>query len=268
MSASVVVLACRTSDREPGAARGAEALAPRIAGRLGVGVRTVGTPGVPRTAGWREDLRDSRGCLLEAGGQVDDALVAGSFPVLCAGDCSISATTLAAVARHEPDVRVLWLDAHGDFNTPETTPSGFLGGMCLAAACGRWDAGLGADPVDPARVITCGVRDVDAGEGVELARAGVVRAERPSQVPELVRGERIYVHLDCDVLDPEVLPAQFPVPGGLSAPGLRALLTETAQAAEAIVGVEITAFAPPPEATGALAELVAAAVAPLLPREG
>ena len=45
--------------------------------------------------------------------------------------------------RHVPDVRVLWLDAHGDFNTPETTPSGFLGGMCLAAACGRWDAGFG-----------------------------------------------------------------------------------------------------------------------------
>ena len=43
-------------------------------------------------------------------------------------------TTFQAVVRHAPDVHVLWLDAHGDFNTPETTPSGFLGGMCLAAA--------------------------------------------------------------------------------------------------------------------------------------
>jgi len=265
VSASVVALRCRTSDRGSGAVRGIDALAPRLAARLGVEVRGVGTPGEPRAAGWRDDLRDSRGCLLEAGGQVDDALAAGSFPVLCAGDCSIATTTLAAVARHVPDARILWLDAHGDFNTPATTGSGFLGGMCLAAACGRWDAGLDADPVDPARVITCGVRDVDAGEGVELARAGVVRAERPSQVPEIVRDEAVYVHLDCDVLDPEVLPAQFPAPGGLSAPGLRALLAETAASARAVVGVEITAFAPPAEATGALAELVAAAVAPLLP---
>ena len=52
-------------------------------------------------------------------------------------------TTLPTVLRHVPEARVVWLDAHGDFNTPATTPSGFLGGMCLAAACGRWDAGLG-----------------------------------------------------------------------------------------------------------------------------
>ena len=54
-------------------------------------------------------------------------------------------TTLPAVAAPRARTRAsLWLDAHGDFNTPETTPSGFLGGMCLAAACGRWDAGFGA----------------------------------------------------------------------------------------------------------------------------
>jgi arginase len=267
VSATVVALRCRTSDRTPGGVRGVDALAPRLAARLDVDVRGVGTPGEPRTADWREDLRASRGCLLEAGGQVDDALAAGAFPVLCAGECSVALTTLAAVHRHAPGARVLWLDAHGDFNTPETTPNGYLGGMALAGACGRWDAGLGAAPLDPARVITCGVRDVDAGEEVELARAGVVRAERPSLVPELVRDEEVYVHLDCDVLDPEVLPAQFPAPGGLSAPGLRALLTETVAAAARVVGVEVTAFTPPAQATGALAELVAAAVAPLLPDE-
>ena len=59
-------------------------------------------------------------------------------------------TTFQAVVRHAPDVHVLWLDAHGDFNTPETTPSGFLGGMCLAAACGRWDSGF-EPALEPAR---------------------------------------------------------------------------------------------------------------------
>ena len=74
MSASVVALLCRTSDRTPGGARGAEALAPRLARLLGVEPRMVGTAGDARPGGFADDLRESRGCLLEAGGQVDDAL--------------------------------------------------------------------------------------------------------------------------------------------------------------------------------------------------
>ena len=122
-------------------------------------------------------------------------------------------TTFQAVKRFAPDVRVLWLDAHGDFNTPATTPSEFLGGMCLAAACGRWDAGF-EPSIDPARVVMCGVRDLDAGEQVEVVRAGVGKAQ-PSEVAALLEGFEVYVHLDLDVLDPEVLPSQFAVPGGL-----------------------------------------------------
>ena len=108
-----------------------------------VEARISAAPGETRDTGFDEDLRDSRGCLLEAGGQVDDALTAGSVPVLLAADCSVCLTTLPAALRHRPDAKVLWLDAHGDFNTPDTTPSGYLGGMCLAGACGEWDAGLG-----------------------------------------------------------------------------------------------------------------------------
>ena len=59
-------------------------------------------------------------------------LAAGSFPVVTSCDCTICMTTFQAVVRHHPAARVLWLDAHGDFNSPDTTPSGFLGGMCLA----------------------------------------------------------------------------------------------------------------------------------------
>ena len=143
MSVSLVALCCRTADRTPGAVRGAQTLAPLIGKRLGVEPRTIGTPAEPRETGYEEDLRDSRGCLLEAGGQVDDALSGGRVPVIAAADCSIAVTTLPAALRHRPDARVLWLDAHGDYNTPDTTGSGYLGGMCLAGACGEWDAGLG-----------------------------------------------------------------------------------------------------------------------------
>src|SRR5687767_7346811 len=121
MSVSLVALCCRTSDRTAGAVVGSQTLAPLIGKRLGGEPRTIGTPGEPRSASYDEDLRESRGCLLEAGGQVDDALAAGRIPVIAAADCSIAVTTLPAALRHRPDAKVLWLDAHGDYNSPQTT---------------------------------------------------------------------------------------------------------------------------------------------------
>ncbi|HEX2233190.1 MAG TPA: arginase family protein, partial [Thermoleophilaceae bacterium] len=71
--------------------------------------------------------------------ELDDALEAGAYPILTASDCSICVGTLPALARRRPDAHVLWLDAHGDFNSPDTSGSAFLGGMALAGACGMWD---------------------------------------------------------------------------------------------------------------------------------
>jgi arginase len=163
-------------------------------------------------------------------------------------------------------VRVLWLDAHGDFNTPKTTPSGFLGGMCLAAACGRWDSGHEAS-LEPGRVLMCGVRDLDAGERVLVETAGVGVA-RPSEVIDVLGGESVFVHLDLDVLDPDVLPSQFPVAHGMSDTGLRTLLGDVARDCS-VVGVEITAFEAPedPDERARRAALVAGMVWPLLPHD-
>jgi len=151
---------------------------------------------------------------------------------------------------HEPDVHVAWIDAHGDFNTPDSTPSGFLGGMCLAASCGRWEAEGWPGTLDPSRVHFLGVRDLDPGEEAEVTAAGI-SAEIPEGVP-------LYVHLDTDVLDPSVMAAQFAVPDGWDERRLRAELAELA-ADRRIVGVEITAL----EDHRAV-ELVADAIRPLL----
>ena len=201
---SVAALLCRTSDRTAGGARGAEALA--LA--LDRGARLVGTPGEPRIAPYDEDLKNSRGCLLEAGGQVEDMLTAERFPVLTASDCSICMTTFQAVVRHAPDAHVLWLDAHGDFNTPATTQSQFLGGMCLAAACGRWDSGF-EPSLEPSKVLMCGVRDLDAGERVLVETAGVGNAQ-PAEVVSVLAGRRVFVHLDVDVSIPTCCPRSSP----------------------------------------------------------
>jgi arginase len=248
VSVSLVAIRCRIADRSAGTARGVETLAPLVGKRLGREPRLIGTPGEPRVARYDEDLRRSRGCLLEAGGQVDDALSGANFPLLVAGDCSIALTTLPTALRYRPDARVLWLDAHGDFNTPETTPSAFLGGMALAGACGVWDAGVsGSIPAE--RVVLAGVRDLDPAERrlLERSEAAVIGA---SSVETLVAaknaldGAPVYVHLDLDVLDPEDFPAEFPAPGGLAPDKLYDLLESVAEECD-LVGLEVTAFQAP-----------------------
>ncbi len=233
-----VAMLCRISERAPHATR---ALALALAAES----RFIGSEEAPRSADWSDDLRAARGCLLEAGGQVDDALAAGEFPLLMAGDCAIALTTLAAVHRHRPDARVLWLDAHGDFNTPDTTTSGFLGGMSLAGAVGMWDAGLDAQPFPAEHVVMAGVRDLEVKEREALERspATVVGAGLDTLVAVQNALDRapVYVHLDVDVLDPEYMPAQFPVGGGLRPDKLYDLLEAVADECE-IVGVEVTAF--------------------------
>ncbi|MCW3001171.1 MAG: arginase family protein [Conexibacter sp.] len=255
---TVVGMLCRTAERVA-AAEGTESLVAELAAQRDVGHRLIGSPSDVRSVPWETDLAASRGCLLEAGGQVEDALAAGSFPLLVAADCSISLTTLPAVVRHRPGATILWLDAHADFHTPQTTVSGYLGGMCLAGACGVWDAGFDLPQVPPADVVMCGVRDVEAGENALLATQGVVRILRPGLLADALDGREVFVHLDLDVLDPTILPAAFPAPGGLSDGGLRTLLGEVAAACD-VFGAEITGFSEPE-----LTELVATIVDPLVP---
>jgi arginase len=223
----VVCLRGRTSDRTDGAGAGAEALARRLGGRV------VGEPSPGRPRGWDVDLPEARPVLEAAAAELSAAFDENEFPLLMFADCTPCIATFPAVARRVPGVRFAWFDSHGDFNSPDTTQSGFLGGMCLAGACGVWDAGWG-ETVDPASVSFVGVRDLDADERPLVGRAGIgtgVPAEGP-----------VYVHLDLDVLDPTVMPAQFPVPGGLGADELRDALVGLG---DRLVGIEVTALEDP-----------------------
>jgi arginase family enzyme len=264
---AVTALRCRTSDRSDRASRGAEALALEVGVRLGVHARMVGELADPRAQDWADDLRDSRGCLLEAGGQVDDALSAGRFGILTAGHCSIALTTLPTVALHRPEAKILWLDAHGDYNTPQTTSSGFLGGMPLAGACGEWDAGFdNGGRLKAEHVVLCGVRDLDEGERELLERSPATvigpSLETLVALQNALDGAPTYVHLDCDVLDPEVMPAEFPAAGGLTEEKLYDLLDAVADSCE-VVGLEVTALNAPERAAR-----VADLIEPLLPKDG
>jgi arginase family enzyme len=222
----------RTSDRTDGAGQGAEALATLLGGRV------LGEAGAGRPRDWSEDLPEARPVLETAAAEVTAALDQAELPVLTASDCSICIATLPTAAARIPGLRILWIDAHGDFNTPDTTPSGFLGGMCLGAACGRWDAGW-PETIDPATVHFLGVRELDPGEREDVEAAGVQRGV-PADGP-------VYVHLDVDGLDPSVMPAQFPVPGGLSQDEVRDVLRALADDGR-LVGIEVTALEDPAHA--------------------
>ena len=208
---TVTVLRGRTSDRSPDGVRGSELLG----AALGGDVRVVGEPSPPAVAGLGGGPAPRRDRVLEAAA----AAVAGPAPVLVAAQCTIALATLPVIAAREPDAVVVWLDAHGDFNTPATSGSGYLGGMPLAAACGLWDGGYGAG-LDASRVVLGDARDLDPAERAALDRAGVRRVAL-ADVAGAVRGERVFLHLDLDVLDPQVMAAAVPAPGGADAGGAR-----------------------------------------------
>lgn len=157
---------------------------------------------------------------------VSRARTAGRRPLVLAGNCHTALGTLAGLG--DPEIGVVWLDSHGDFNTPETTPSGFFDGMPLAVATGRGyeelRARIGLDPPIPdEHVLLMGVRALDPGERANLESSGVevVRADAAAQAEAAIerlasRVQAIYLHLDIDVVDPSEAPGVgFPAPGGL-----------------------------------------------------
>lgn len=162
------------------------------------------------------------------------SLPTGTFPLVLGGDHSIALGSVNGVAR-DRQTGLIWVDAHADFNTPETSPSGNIHGMPLAALCGVGEPTLvrllphGKSVVDPAHVVLVGVRSVDPGEK-ELLRELGVTVFTMKEVDRLGVGNiaetiakklghlpQVHVSLDADVLDPEVAPGVgTPVPGGLS----------------------------------------------------
>lgn len=154
---------------------------------------------------------------------VDAARRAGRLPVILGGDCTTSIGVVAGLRRSLPtELGIAWFDAHGDFNTPETTISGYLGGMPLACCCGRGLAELRAAaglllPVKEEHVALLGVRDLDPAEKDLLDTTPVQRFE-PHHISGFTSPSLpTYLHFDIDALDLAFAPGvSYPAPGGLT----------------------------------------------------
>lgn len=150
------------------------------------------------------------------------------LPVSVAGDCCAAIPVLAGLQHAGLAPVIVWLDAHGDFNTADSTISGFLGGMPLAMMTGRGYLTLlknvGAHPVLDSDVFLADARDLDPRERELLVASGVNHLRLEEVFESLPPSRPVYVHLDCDVLDSAVAPAmRYPVGNGPSLGALVAL---------------------------------------------
>jgi len=212
---------------------------------------------------------------------VAEACRRGDTPLVLGGDHSVALGTLVGMAGVRGRGGVIWLDAHGDLNTPESTPTGNVHGMVLAAALGLGGApfareGWTIPAVEPGRLAIVGVRSLDEGErqllkGIDakvftmadVDRIGVERCMREA-IAHTAGGSFLHVSLDLDVVDPETAPGVgTPVRGGLSyreAHLAMEMIAESGQA-DSFDVVEVNPVLDRENATGKLAvELIASAL--------
>jgi arginase family enzyme len=157
--------------------------------------------------------------------------------------CATSLATLPVIAKHHPDTVVVWFDAHVDLNTPEASETGYLGGLALSGPAGLWDSGLG-NGYSLDRVVLVGQRSIDPFEAELIASQGIAYIEPGADLAERVvaaiAGRPVLVHIDCDVLDPAIIPTDYRIPNGLSFAELHSALEAIAQGE--VIGLEVTEF--------------------------
>ncbi|MBC8440340.1 MAG: arginase [Deltaproteobacteria bacterium] len=157
----------------------------------------------------------------------------GDFPLFIGGDHSIAVGTVAAVTNKEP-TGLIWIDAHGDFNTPQTSPSGNIHGMPLAALIGEGhpslvNVGRPGAKIHPDNIVLIGQRDLDINEKKRLKKTGItvftmrdideqgISSVANKALMKLVHLKKIHLTVDMDALDPVEAPGVgTPVPGGIS----------------------------------------------------
>jgi arginase len=268
-SLALTVFQGLAGDRNPRGAAGAIAVGAALEARLGLAAARVGVRAPPRAAGWSEELEAARPGLEALAARLDAVLAGGKVSLVTQGRCAASIAALPAVLRHHPDALIVWFDAHGDCNQPAHSTTGYLGGMVLTGAAGVWDTGLG-EGLDLADVVLVGARDLDPCEAALIAAGGprLVAAGRGiAQRLAAAIGERpVYVHLDCDVLNPGLVPTEYAVENGLSFADLRDACAVLAR--NRVIGLEIAEFEEVFAETGEAGDVGALleALAPLLER--
>jgi arginase len=180
---------------------------------------------------------------------VSETLRAGETPISFNGDCCAAIGVLAGLQRAGVAPRLLWLDAHGDFNTFETTPSNFLGGMPLAMMVGIGNMtmmqGVAAGVLSAENVIAADLRDLDPGERLLVESSAIRHVERFNELYAVDwQAQPLWIHFDVDVLNLEEMNAvSYPAQGGVAGEQLAALFEQLRTSAN-IVAISVSAWNP------------------------
>jgi arginase len=200
---------------------------------------------------------------------VHQSLVQGHRPVSIAGDCCATLPVMAGLQRAGMDVTLIWIDAHGDFNTPETSPSGFLGGMPLAMMAGLGELSMcrivDLKPVADKNIILTDARDLDPGEADLVKNSNILHVKNLISLTtmELPDGP-LYVHFDADIINSNEAPAfNYPVPGGPSADEVVSVMRYLGQTGQ-VVAASMSSWTPRLDTDGQTGEKCMAAFKALL----
>lgn len=218
----------------------------------------------------QEAIAPVHGAIAEfVAGCASQSIVAVSI----AGDCCASIPVLAGLQRAERNPVLVWLDAHGDFNTWDTSPSGFLGGMPLAMIAGRGVTKLmenvGAASLSESDIYLCDARDLDPREAEALSSSDVnVCPDLDRLLDRLPVGADVYVHFDSDIIDSREVPAQsYPVPGGPAASEVETFFAALAHKTN-VVAASVSAWHPERDEDGGSARIVRRCFLGLMQRIG
>ncbi len=241
--AMLTIFQGRCGDHNNLAMPGALAVGEMLAERTGLPPTVIGTPQAALSTGWQQELDAAYPTLRAMAEHFNAMLEQGARPLTALTRCAVSLATLPALARHRPDACVVWFDAHADLNTPATTTSGYLGGLALSGPAGMWDTGLGAG-LALSSIILVGQRDLAPAEQVLIDNGQVTMIPPgPTLAADLriaLAGRPAYIHLDCDVLEPGIVPTDYRCDNGLSLDDLRHACAVIAE--HELVGMEIAEF--------------------------
>ncbi|QNU45455.1 arginase family protein [Mixta calida] len=222
---------------------GAKSIGDILAQRSGTTPVAVGSPQPALNLGWRQELDAAMTDLKALQERFSAVFSAGAISVSAISRCAASLATLPALARFYPDVCLVWFDAHADLNTPSSTVSGFRGGLALSAPTGLWHSGLGCG-LNFHQLVLVGQRDVDPFEAALIKQYAIPHLipgpNLTERLQEAIAGRAVYVHLDCDVLEPGIVPVDYPVEGGLTLAELAACSKILAE--HEYAGIEIAEF--------------------------
>ena len=243
MSITLTVFQGRAGDHNDLAITGAKSIAGCLGAMLGVAPVPVGQPEPALSLDWRTELDHAFPALSALRDRFDAILSRNEKPVSATSRCAVSLATLPVVAAYRPDACVVWLDAHADLNTPASTTSGYLGGLALSGPAGLWKTGLGAG-LALHNIVLVGQRDLDPFEAELIASTPVCHlppgADLADRLRDAIAGRPVYVHLDCDVLEPGIVPTDYVCPNGLTLDDLHHACRVIAE--HEVVGVEIAEF--------------------------